>query len=208
MISRRLSLRPKQLVKRGYNKIGTEYTASRRVDSEDIRELRQLVDRLAKGARVLDAGCGSGYPVTRLFANAFQVIGVDFAEKQIRSAKEKVPDAKLVCADITNLPFRENTFDAVCSYYAIIHIPRRDHRKLLVDFGRILRPAGLMLVCMGAGDISEDVSDYHGTQMFWSHYDKETNLAMIQEIGFDILWSQIIVENQASAHLFVLAQKR
>src|SRR5713226_1321887 len=88
--SRRYSVGPKQLVKRGYNKIGTEYTASRKNDSEDIHKLGQLVDRLPRGATVLDAGCGSGVPVTRLLANVFHVVGVDFAEKQVRSAKEKV----------------------------------------------------------------------------------------------------------------------
>ncbi|HYY90409.1 MAG TPA: hypothetical protein VE955_00305 [Candidatus Dormibacteraeota bacterium] len=48
-------------MRRGYNEIASKYTASRVQDSKDIRLLEQLVKRLHKGAKVLDAGCGSAY---------------------------------------------------------------------------------------------------------------------------------------------------
>jgi ubiquinone/menaquinone biosynthesis C-methylase UbiE len=108
-------LRPKEIVRAGYNKIASSYGATRRGDSEDIQLLHLLAERLPKGAMVFDAGCGSGYPVTKFLAELFQVTGVDFSERQIRLAKERVPKAGLGCADITNLPFREGAFDAVCS---------------------------------------------------------------------------------------------
>ena len=169
-----------------------------------------LVERLPKGAMVFDAGCGSAVPVAQFLAGFFQVTGVDFAEEQIRLAKEKVPDAEFICADITNLPFHDCSFDAVCSYYAIIHVPRSEHPKALLNFHRILRPGGLVLLCMGAADLPRDIGDYHGTEMFWSHYDSETNLRMIKEHMFDILWSKIIEDptDPIASHLFVLGQKR
>lgn len=196
-------------MKEGYNKIASSYEATRRADSEDVRLLRLLEERLPKGAMVVDAGCGSGYPVTKFLADFFQVTGVDFAEEQIRRAKERVPEAELVCADITNLPFRDGVFDAVCSYYAIISIPRSEHRKLLENFRRTLRPAGLVLLCMGAGDLPSEIGEYHGAPMFWSHYDSDANLRMMKESMFDILWFKTIVDptDPASLHLFVLGQK-
>jgi SAM-dependent methyltransferase len=107
------------------------------------------------------------------------------------------------------MPFRNDAFDALCSYYAIIHVPREEHSKLLMDFHRILKKSGLALLCMGAGDLPEDTADYQGVEMFWSHYDKETNLKMIRETGFSTLWSKVVrdpIDAQA-AHLFVLGQK-
>ena len=205
-----VSIRDKQIVREGYNKIASNYAAARTSHSEDVRLLNKLVERLPKGAMVLDAGCGCGYPVAEFLAKFFQVTAVDFAEEQIRLAKKKVPDARFVFADITNMPFNDSTFDAVCSYYAIIHVPRSEHRKLLIDFHRILRPAGLALLCMGAGDRPEDVAEYYGTQMFWSHYGTETNLRMVKENGFDILWFKTIEDptSESASHLFVLGQKR
>ncbi len=112
---------------------------------------------------------------------------MDFAKEQVLMAKRTVPDAEFVLGDLTAMPVRDCTFDAICSYYAIIHIPRSEHSKLLRDFHRILKPGGLVLLCMGAGDLPEDVPDWFGTQMYWSHYDDKTNLRMMKEGGFDIL---------------------
>jgi SAM-dependent methyltransferase len=202
-------LDPKQIVKAGYNKIASEYGAARKHDSDDVQLLHELVERLPRNAAMLDAGCGSGYPVTQFLARYFQVTGIDFALKQIQLAKERGLSAEFICADIANLPIRENTFDAVCSYYAIIHIPRSEHPKVLENFLNILRPGGLALLCMGAGDLPEDTSRYHSAPMFWSHFGHDTNLDMIDDTGFHILWSKTIVDstNPPSVHLFVLAQK-
>lgn len=203
-------MHPKQVVKTGYNKIASEYAATRKDDSEDVRLLRQLAERLPKNATVLDAGCGSGYPVTQFLDKYFHVTGIDFSLKQLQLAKQKVPRVEFVCADIANLPFRGNSFDAVCSYYAIIHIPRNEHQKVLVSFLNILRPGGLALLCMGAGDLPNDTSSYHSAPMFWSHFDRDTNLEMIRDAGLHVLWSTVVVESTdpPSAHLFVLARKK
>ena len=187
-------MHPREIVKRGYDKIASSYEATRRGDSEDIQLLRLITGRLPKRAMVLDAGCGSGYPVTRFLAEFLEVTGVDFAEEQIRLARERVPDAEFIRADITSLPFQDSAFDAVCSYYAIIHVPRSEHQKLLVNFHRILRQGGLALLCMGAGDLPNEIADCHSVRMFWSHYDSDTNLRMMKENGFDILWFKTIAD--------------
>ncbi len=203
-------MHPREIVKAGYNKIASSYTATRTGDSEDVRLIHLLVERLPKGAMVFDADCGSGYPMAQSLAKSFRVGGTDFAGEQIRLAKKMVPDCWFVCADITNLPFHDSTFDAVCSYYAIIHVPRSEHPKLLLDLHRILRPRGLALLCMGAGDLPSDMSDYHGTKMFWSHYDKDTNLNMMKESMFEILSFKVVKSSTdpTASHLFVLGQKR
>ncbi len=202
-------MRPKDIVKAGYNKIVSAYSATRTLESRDVQLLNLLVERLPRGAMVLDAGCGSGFPVARFLAEFFQVAGVDFAEEQIRAARRMVPVAEFFCGDITSLPFRGRAFDAVVSYYAIIHIPRNEHRELLQNFVRVLKPGGLALLCMGAGDLPGDTGDYHGTQMFWSHYDSATNLRMMSESGLTVLRSEVITDptDPASSHLFALGQK-
>src|SRR2546428_13493134 len=118
----------KKIVRKGYDKIATRYTAARTSasDSEDIQLLSLLVERLPKGAMILDAGCGSGRPVTRLLAESFAVIGVDFSQEQLRMAKTNVRNAGFICADLSHVPFKDKAFDAIGSYYSIISIPRAD----------------------------------------------------------------------------------
>jgi ubiquinone/menaquinone biosynthesis C-methylase UbiE len=203
-------MQDKKIVKEGYNAIAARYLATRNKDSEDVQLLQELVRRLPQGAQVLDAGCGAGVPVTRTLSQYFNVTGVDFAEVQVRLARQLVPQARFLCQDITQLAFADDSFDAICSYYAIIHIPRQEHRALLQDFHRILKPSGWVLLCLGADNLERDIAeDYLGTRMHWSHYDAETNLNMVRACGFEITWSGIVADatSPGAAHLLVLAQK-
>jgi len=159
-VEKDFSVHPKKTVRSGYEKIATRYASARKPGTEDVELLKMLIDRLTPGDLVIDAGCGSGYPVATLLTESFLVTGVDFAGELLRLAKERAPRAMLVCADITSLPFRNSTFDAVVSYYSIIHIPRDEHEHLLTDFYRILKPGGLVLLCMGAGDLPSDFSNW------------------------------------------------
>lgn len=202
-------LQPKKIVRAGYDKISSEYTASRRRDSQDILLLKELLERLPDNSTILDVGCGSGDPVTILLAQRSTVIGIDFSNVQIRTAKQRVPQADFVCGDIASLPVREKSLDAICSYYAIIHVPREEHDRILHSLWSILKPKGLALVCLGAGDLPEDLSQYHDVPMFWSHYDDETNVQMMSKAGFRVLWAKRVVDSTdpQSIHLFVLAKK-
>jgi ubiquinone/menaquinone biosynthesis C-methylase UbiE len=199
----------KKIVRSGYNEIAPHYAATRLGDSEDVHLLNLLVERLPKRAKVLDAGCGSGYPVSQFLAEHFQVTGVDFAEEQILLARTNLPDSAFVSADIAKMPFKNDVFDALCSYYAIIHVPRHEHWKLLMDFHRILKPGGLALLCLGAGDHPEDTASWLGTEMFWSHFDMPTNLKMLKESGFSAVWSNLVTDpiDPRATHLFVLGKK-
>ncbi len=201
----------KKLVQAGYNAIVAEYLASRPETSEDVLLLQELVTRLPAGAKVLDAGCGAGVPVARIMSQLFDVTGVDFAQAQIEMARQLVPDAKFICHDIVDLDLPDGFFDAVCSYYAIIHIPRQEHPQLLQNFYRLLKPGGLALLCLGANDIEHDIDDnYHGSPMYWSHFDADTNLRLIGEAGFEIILSKTVTDSTypTSKHLFVLAGKK
>ena len=200
----------KETVKSGYNAIADRYLATRTRDSEDVRLLDELTTRLHPGARVLDAGCGAGLPISQMLSEKFEVTGVDFSEAQIELARKNVPKAIFICQDMTKLDFPENTFDGICSYYAIIHIPREEHQALLTRFYRILKPGGLALLCLGAENLIDDIDEnYLGTRMYWSHYDSETYLKMLTQCGFSIIWSKRVADEscEGAGHLFTLVQK-
>jgi len=202
----------KDVVRTGYDAIAAQYLAARRVNADQLSLLQNLIDRLPEGASVLDAGCGAGIPVTRWLSESFIVTGVDISEEQIRLARASIPQATFLCQDITNLRFAAGAFDAICSLYAVIHIPRDEHRPLLQSFHRLLKPGGLLLLCMGAVDWPGAVEEFFGAPMYWSHYDAETNRRMTEEGGFEVVRSQLVPDSLDpeidSRHLFLLAQKR
>lgn len=56
---------------------------------------------------------------------------------------------------------------------------------------------------------TEDFFD-GGVKMYWSGFNKNTNLKMLKEIGFKIIWSKSVKESPKfgeSSHLFVFAEK-
>jgi ubiquinone/menaquinone biosynthesis C-methylase UbiE len=198
----------KETVKTGYNAIANQYLEKRTAKSTDVALLDEFMQHLQSDDKVLDAGCGAGIPVARILSENFSVTGVDFSEKQVETAKKNVPNATFICQDITQLNFPKNHFDGICSFYAIIHIPREEHRALLENFHHMLKPGGTTLLCLGADDLPGDTHSFHNHQMYWSHYDAATYKSMLKEIGFNILLSRIVPdETYSGEHLFVLAQK-
>ena len=201
----------KEIVRTGYNLIADRYLATRTRYSEDVRLLDELTARLPAGAKVLDAGSGAGLPISQVLSEKFEVTGVDFSEAQIALARKNVPTATFICHDMTRLNFPDNTFDCICSYYAIIHIPCEEHQPLFANFHRMLKPNGLALLCLGAENLIDDIDEnFLGTRMYWSHYDAKTYLRLLREYSFSLLWSKLVADEscEGAGHLFVLAQKQ
>jgi len=203
------SVDPSELVRQGYNRIASDYLTARSNGRPDPPVLGQFSNLLPANSLVLDAGCGAGVPVTQFLAQRHRVIGVDFSIAQARMASSLVPSALFACLDMTKLAFPPNIFDGVCSFFAILHIPRDQHRDLLAGFHRLLRVDGLALLCLGDKETEADFGPYFGTSMFWSHFDSRQYLELLAATGFRVMSSQTEPDpiSKIATHLFALARK-
>jgi ubiquinone/menaquinone biosynthesis C-methylase UbiE len=158
-----------EIVKKGYDRIAEKYHAIRQT-FDNKRELGEFASLLPKNAKVLDVGCGAGVPVAQFLAECgFDVTGIDFSKNMLKLASRNIPKAKFVLKDMTKLDFEADSFDGLTAFYSIIHVPREKHFSLFQSFHRILKPKGIMLICLGP-DEWEATDSYYGTEMFWSHY--------------------------------------
>lgn len=96
-----------------------------------------------KGKLILDAGCGIGRFTEVIKKYGGKVIGVDLSYS-VEAAKQNVPDADILQADILNLPFKENSFDLVFSLGVIHHTS--DTRKAFDCLARYVKPGGKLAV--------------------------------------------------------------
>jgi len=199
----------KRIVREGYNQVAEKYLERRHEDLEEMTLLHEFRSMIEQGGKVLDAGCGGGLPFTKYLSKHFEVIGIDISEKQIELAKKNAPKAQFYVKDMTELDFPENYFEGILAYYSIIHVPREEQHDLFVNFYRMLKPNGVALFSLHSTDDPESIyDDFFEAKMFWSGFDKETNLKMLTEIGFEIIWSKLVDDSLGDAkHLFVLIKK-
>lgn len=198
---------PKDLVRRSYDQISRAY----RGDSVSRERgyfawLDLLTPLLQPGDAILDLGCGCGIPVAQELTQHFHVTGVDISAVQIARARQLVPQATFVCADMTTLRFPAGTFAAVVSLFAIIHLPVHEHRPLLQRCFSWLRPGGYLLATVGHQAWTGYRDAWYGAPMYWSHADEATYLAWLQELGFALLWTRFIPEG-AGGHVLVCARR-
>mgnify|MGYP001206771875 CR=1 FL=1 len=202
---------PRRIVRAGYDRIAADYLAARPRDAGDVRLLAELVARVPSGGRVLDAGCGAGVPVAEGLRRAgLEVVGLDLARAQLELARRLVPTVTVVHADLTALPFPAAAFDGVVSFYAVIHVPRSEHADVFAELRRVLRPGGAALLCLGARDLAEDLDpeSWLGTPMFWSHFDAETNLTLLGEAGYRVVFHRLVPDPMGHGqHLFALVER-
>jgi|AntDeeMetagen285_2_1112576.scaffolds.fasta_scaffold03195_4 ubiquinone/menaquinone biosynthesis C-methylase UbiE len=108
--------------------------------------LEAVLELFSDPPTVLDIGCGQGVPVLRRVSDAGNAVGTDFSRKQLALAAANAPAAALVHGDMVTLPFFDGVFDAVIAFHSLIHVPLNDHRAVLDEFARVLRPGGWVLL--------------------------------------------------------------
>jgi SAM-dependent methyltransferase len=195
----------KALVRRGYDALSTRYDEAFDGETKYGPWLQELLGRLDGPSRVLDLGCGSGVPVALTLADAgHQVTGVDISEVQVERARERVPAATFLQADAAQLEFPAAAFDAVVSFYALIHIPLDEQQGLLRRIGEWVRPGGLFVATVGADAWTGSEENWLGGEvpMWWSHADAGTTRGWIEDAGFVVEREEFVAEG-ASGHALV-----
>ena len=204
----------KMLVREGYDQCANAYAASRSEDANP--ELSILIERLPSNCTVLDIGCGAGIPVCKRLGQYGKIIGIDNSPRMIELAQENVPSAEFKCADIMKVEFAASSFDAVTSFYAIFHLPKKEHEGLFRKIHLWLKPKGYLMATLAKWNQSPYTEDdFFDVTMYWSNYGISQYREMLIQMGFLIIEDTRIghgykggtTENQ-EVHPLIFAQKQ
>ncbi|MCW3002492.1 MAG: hypothetical protein JWQ20_1790 [Conexibacter sp.] len=147
------------------------------------RVLRAELDRLpvGAGARLLDAGCGSGRTLDEL-ARYGQVTGLDVSDLAVQTARGR-GHADVHLGSVEDMPFPSGTFDVVTCLDVIEHTP--DDRASLAELRRVTRPGGLLLVTVPA---YEELWSWHDeANHHYRRYDRCELLDAATAAGWDVV---------------------
>jgi ubiquinone/menaquinone biosynthesis C-methylase UbiE len=113
---------------------------------EQRGNLRANLDFLARtnllkpGDRILEIGCGIGTVVAELTGQGYDATGTDISQVAIEYGRAKYGNVRLEVQPAEELPYADETFDAVLSFDLFEHIARIDRH--VGEVHRVLKPSG------------------------------------------------------------------
>lgn len=105
--------------------------------------VRSLVDPLPTG-RALDAACGTGRHARHLADMGHDVVGIDLTPEMLSRARDAVPEAVFLEADLVDIPADYDRFDLVVCGLALAHVADLD--RATRELARVLRPGGHLVI--------------------------------------------------------------
>ncbi|MEV7097935.1 class I SAM-dependent methyltransferase [Amycolatopsis sp. NPDC051045] len=148
---------------------------------------------LARGGRVIDAGCGPGQITAHLHTLGLEVRGVDLSPGMVRQARTNFPDLDFTIGSMSELAESEGSLSGVIAWLSTIHLPEPQLQEVLAEFHRVLIDGAPVLLTFQVGDGVK-----HFTQQWGSEVDlvvhrrrPEAVEAMLVSAGFHVVLTSV-----------------
>lgn len=100
--------------------------------------------------RAVDLGCGTGTNAITLAKHGWEVVGVDYIRRAIRTARQNARqarvDIKFLLEDVTHLEELDGNFDLVLDIGCFHNLPQDGKTRYMKQLQRLLAPSGAYLV--------------------------------------------------------------
>ncbi|MBS2966560.1 methyltransferase domain-containing protein [Actinocrinis puniceicyclus] len=178
---------------RAFDAIGARYDEAFPHKEGQLACVERLLERLGPGARVLDAGSGTGLPTARQLVEAgCEVTCLDLSPAMVDLARANVPAAKHLLGDVLDLPDEPGQYEAVVAFFSLLNLPRARVRAALELIGRVLTPRGWFALAMVEADIDDVAIPFLGTRIRVTGLLRDDLRALLLGCGFEIAQEQVI----------------
>lgn len=139
----------------GYERVSAEFLAGRgRAPSTAVgaRQVRDWSRTLPQGATVIDLGCGTGFPITRVLTDeGLNVYGVDAAPSLVEAFRHNLPDVPVACESVLESSFFNRTFDGALAWGLMFLLLPEEQAQFIQKVADILVPGGRFLFTSSTG---------------------------------------------------------
>ncbi|MFG3251768.1 class I SAM-dependent methyltransferase [Streptomyces sp. NPDC048187] len=171
-----------------FDALGAEYEKAFAGSRTHRRSLEWLLARLAPGSRVLDVGSGTGRPTAETLVNAgHAVLGVDVSPVMVELAARQVPGATFQCADVRDVPLEDASFDAVCVYFSLLQLDRREQKDLVRRLARLPKPGGYLVLATVPLDVEDVDAVFMGQPVRVTSFPAQELVTLAEEAGLEVL---------------------
>jgi len=106
--------------------------------------LEMVEARVPPGSSILDIGCGTGHLAGDLMQRGYGAWGVDLSDAMVEYAREHFNRDRFRVGDIEQIPFPDNTFDAVMCLGVMEYLEKDE--PALREIWRVLKPGGRAVI--------------------------------------------------------------
>ena len=132
----------------GYESIAEIYIKGRgrAINGIGSSTARAWARTLKAGSVVLDLGCGTGIPVTKILLEAgLNAYAVDASPKMVEDFRQNFPGVPVVCESVERSPFFNRSFDGIISVGLMFLLSEETQRALIHKMAAALNPGGKLL---------------------------------------------------------------
>ncbi|MDX1413559.1 MAG: class I SAM-dependent methyltransferase [Candidatus Promineifilaceae bacterium] len=151
--------------------LGDRAQLHQRFSDNPVRWHRWIFDflNLTSGMEVLECGTGPGWlwqENLNQIPEECQITLTDLSPGMVAEAKEKIGtnDARFrfQVADVTSLPFENDSFDRVVANHMLYHVPNSDRVRAFAEIRRTLRPDGCFIATTVGRNHMRELHEFAG----------------------------------------------
>lgn len=163
-------------------------------------ELLDFFLKLLPGPNVLDLGCGPGHESAYLASQNLHVIGLDYSNTMIATAKKlhpSLPNLSFQVGDMHHLRdcFKADQFDGIWANASLIHIEPDHISQVLAQMNFITKPSGIVMISVRVGSgVKIEKENKYGkiSPIQFTYWQKDQLIETVLPLGWKLIHEKYI----------------
>ena len=177
-------------LQRSYDTVAEAYVENIYHELDEKPADRRLLDTFAESlqgaGRCVDLGCGPGHITRYLHERGVDIEGIDISRAMLQQAHKLNPGISFSQGDMRALKADDDQWSAAIALYSIIHIEPAELMRTLLEWQRVLKPGGRLLIGFHVGMDKQHLDTWwdHSVDLDFHYYRTTDMLVNLQQAGF------------------------